>query len=219
MKITFPSAIHLLHEAAWGCLATHSAQMPGYPFATALPFALDEQHCPLLLISDLAEHTKNLMTDSRASLLIQSQDGQHVLTTERISIVGDVAPVKLSADGLGRYLRYHPDAKEYLALGDFSFYRLLPQRARYVAGFGNMGWIENEEWSKVEVLPLADERNFLQGITDTYSGPGPLRVLGIDCYGFDFEKNGQRTRQRFSAPAGAVEQIGEVVRRFLVAMA
>ena len=85
MKITFHSAIHLIHEAAWGSLATHSTQAPGYPFATVLPFAPDEQHCPMFLISGLAEHTKNLIADYRASLLIHSRDSQNVLTTERIS--------------------------------------------------------------------------------------------------------------------------------------
>ena len=216
MKITLASAIQLMHEGAWGSLATHSTQVPGYPFATILPFTLNEQHCPVFLLSDLAEHTKNLLADSRSSLLIHSSVGQNVLTAERISIIGDVLPIIPSGDLIARYLRYHPDAKDYLALGDFSFYQLTPQRSRYVGGFGQMGWIEIEEWAALEVLPVADERMLIHGIANTYSNP--LRLLGIDCYGFDVEKNGKRTRQRFADAPVAVAQIGEVVRRFLAAI-
>jgi len=216
MKINFDSAIHLMHEAAWGSLATHSTQAPGYPFATILPFALDEQHCPLFLISSLAEHTKNLIADFRASFLVHSPDGQNVLTAERISIIGDVKPVTPSTDLVARYLRYHPDAEEYLTFGDFSFYQLVPERARYVAGFGQMGWLEKSEWTVAGVLPPAYEGLLIQELTDVY--PGAIRMLGIDCYGFDVEKNGKRERQRFPTAPLAVEQIGEVVRRFLAAM-
>jgi len=205
-----------MHEAAWGSLATHSTQVPGYPFATILPFALDEQHCPLFLLSSLAEHTKNLVADCRASFLVHSPDGQNVLTAERISIVGDVKPVSPSMDLIARYLRYHPDAEEYLALGDFSFYQLVPERARYVAGFGQMGWLEKSEWSGPGVLPPSDEGELIQELSNVY--PGAIRMLGIDCYGFDVERNGKRERQRFPKAPIAVEQIGEVVRRFLAAM-
>jgi heme iron utilization protein len=216
MKINFDSALHLMHEAAWGSLATHSTQVPGYPFASILPFAPDEQHCPLFLVSSLAEHTKNLIADCRASFLVHRPGGQNVLTAERMSIVGDVQPVIPSPDLIARYLRYHPDAEEYLALGDFSFYRLVPERARYVAGFGQMGWVEKGEWAGAGVLSPADEGMLIQELTEVY--PGAVRMLGIDCYGFDVEKNGIRERQRFPKVPIAVEQIGEVVRRFLAAM-
>ena len=216
MKITLASAIQLIHEAAWGSLATLSAQMPGYPFATILPFTLNEQHCPVFLLSDLAEHTKNVLADSRASLLVHSAVSQNVLTAERISIVGDVMSIVPSADLVARYLRYHPDAKDYLALGGFSFYQLMPQRSRYVGGFGQMGWIEIEEWASVEVLPLAEEKILIHGIANIY--PNPVRMFGIDCYGFDVEKNGKRTRQRFPDAPVALAQISEVVRRFVAAV-
>ncbi|MGS0742956.1 HugZ family pyridoxamine 5'-phosphate oxidase [Glaciimonas sp. GG7] len=218
MKINFPSAIHLLHETTWGNLATHSTQLPGYPFATILPFAVDEQHCPIFLISALAEHTKNLMADCRSSVLIHRQDHQNMLTTERMSIVGDAIAITPSPELIARYVRYHPDARDYLALGDFSFYRLQPQRARYVAGFGLMGWVEKDQWERAEVLSLIDERNLLQEIADTFSGSFRGRVLGIDSYGFDVEKNGQRSRERFPETGVTVDQIGDVVRRFLATM-
>ena len=69
MNIQLDTVIPLLHESAFGVLATHSTQLPGYPFASILPFVLDESHRPIFLISALAEHTKNLLADARASFL------------------------------------------------------------------------------------------------------------------------------------------------------
>jgi putative heme iron utilization protein len=60
-------AIHLLHEAAYGTLATHSAILPGYPYATVVPYVPDETQRPVVCLSALAEHTKNLLADSRVS--------------------------------------------------------------------------------------------------------------------------------------------------------
>ncbi|KAF3996311.1 HugZ family pyridoxamine 5'-phosphate oxidase [Glaciimonas immobilis] len=215
MKITFASALHLMHEATWGSLATHSAEMPGYPFATALPFALDEQHCPVCLISGLAEHTKNLIADARASFLIHSPTGDNVLTGERISIIGNMVAISPSQDFITRYLRYHPDAREYLALGDFTFYRLTPKRSRYVAGFGQMGWLEAEEWTEAKILPLAEEKTVIHDIASMRKAP--TKIFGIDYYGFDVEINGKRTRQRFPDAPIALGQMSEIVRRFLAA--
>lgn len=215
MKMILPPVIQILHEAKWGSLATLSFLMPGYPFATIVPFALNEQHHPVFLLSDLAEHTKNILANCKASLLVHSAIGQNVLTAERVSIAGDIMQIVPSADLVARYLRYHPDAKDYLALGDFFFYQLTPQRSRYVGGFGRMGWIETEEWESVEVLSLADEKRLIQAIS--HISLNPRRIYGIDCYGFDVEINGVRTRHRFSDAPVALAQIGEAVRRLIVA--
>lgn len=216
MKINFDSVIHLLHEAGHGSLATYSTHVPGYPFSSILPFALDEQHCPLLLISGLAEHTKNLLADSRASFLVHSEIGHNILMAERVTIVGDVKPVKPSPELVSRYLRYHPDAEQYLSLGDFTFFRLSPKRARYVAGFGQMGWLEESEWSDCKTLSLADEAQTIKESLETRSQG--IRLLGIDCFGYDVEQDGKRERQRFPQAPIEVEQLGDVMKRFLLSL-
>ncbi len=216
MKITVDSVIHLLHECAFGSLATQSIEIAGYPYASLLPFALDEQHRPLFLISGLAEHTKNLIADCRASFLIHSFSGQNVLTADRVSLVGDVKHIEASQQLIARYLRYHPDAEQYLSLGDFAFFKLSPKRARFVAGFGQMRWMEKAEWAGRAVFPLADELAVMQELIQVNARG--IRVLGIDCYGFDMERNGKRERQRFPNGPIAVEQVGEVVKRFLTAI-
>lgn len=188
-------ALQLLHAASSGVLATHSVEVLGYPFATVLPFVLDELHQPVFLISGLAEHTKNLLADGRASFLVTAGEGSRVLREARLTLVGDAAPCTLSEAMLARYLRYQPDARRYLQLADFRFFRLVPQRARYIAGFGAMGWIESGELQQQAALPLSAEAACLTGAENTL--PGDMRLLGIDCYGMDVERQGQRARLPF----------------------
>lgn len=185
-------ALHLLHAASFGTLATHSEQVPGYPFATVLPFVPDEYHCPVFLVSALAEHTRNILADGRASLLVAAGDGKDVLREARLTLVGNIAPYDASDAMLARYLRYQPDARRYLQLGDFRFFRLTPMRARYIAGFGEMGWLEAAEWKTLP--PLSDAAEEAMIIELASSLPAGARVLGIDCCGMDLERQGKRER-------------------------
>lgn len=216
MKIQLDTVIPLLHEATYGVLATQSAQLPGYPFASILPFVLDEQHHPVFLISGLAEHTKNLLMDPRASFLVASPDGHHVLTAARLTLIGDAEQFDVSQEMVARYLRYQPDAKQYLDLGDFAFFRFTPRSARYVAGFGEMGWIDEEGLASGPVLQLADEEKLYRKLIQVL--PMGIRLLGLDCYGLDIERQGKRERQQFPNAPVASENAGEAIKRFVVAL-
>lgn len=216
MTIPFDSIVHLLHDASWGGLATQSAHVPGYPFATIVPFALDERHRPIFLISDLAEHTKNLVADIRASFVVQKGNDENVLARERMSIVGNVAPITPSTPLVARYLRYHPDAEQYLALAGFHFFQLEPTHALYIAGFGQMRWIDGAEWSETLSMSAKNEEELILAVGEMQ--PAGVRLLGVDRYGFDFEKDGSRERQRFADGPIAADQVGTILRRFLAAM-
>lgn len=216
MKPTIDIAIHLLHAASSGTLATHSLQLPGYPFATTLPFVPDEHHCPVFLVSSLAEHTKNLLADSRASFLISSPNGGNVLAGARMTMTGDATRIEPSAELLERYIRHHPDTEHYLSLGDFAFFRLVPKRIRHIAGFGHMGWIEETEWVNAAVLKLTDETDCLKQVFG--SQQAGVRLLGIDCYGCDIEHHGKRDRLRFNDASSSPEKIGESVKRLLATL-
>jgi hypothetical protein len=211
----FDAVSHTLHAAASGALATQSARMPGYPYASALPFVLDEQHRPVFLISGLAEHTCNLIADSRASLLVYGSDGEDVLANARLTLVGEVDRFEPSPGLLARYLRYQPGAGQYLALGDFAFFRFTPKRARFVAGFGRMGWLEENEWTGAAVLPLVDEAALIDELINEQ--PPGVRILGIDRYGFDVTRDGARERRQFAGPPLAIGNLGAAVKRLFSA--
>ncbi|MDQ9172434.1 pyridoxamine 5'-phosphate oxidase family protein [Oxalobacteraceae bacterium R-40] len=213
MQIDFSSVITLLHSCPSGVLATHSRQIEGYPYATTLPFVLDELHRPVFLVSALAEHTKNLMSDQRCSLLLSEPSGQQVLKGARITIVGDAERFAATESLINHYLRYQPDAKQYLDLGDFLFFRLIPKRAHYIAGFGQMGWSEGMEWENVQPLSLDQDAHLCHAMMAHL--PKGIRLLGIDCFGFDAERDGKRERFQFANAPIAEGNLEDVIRRFL----
>lgn len=216
MKPDLDTALHLLHSLSSGMLATHSTQIPGYPFASALPFMPDERHCPVFLLSSLAEHTKNLLADQRAAFLVTETEEKHLLENPRMTVVGDVTRIETSNELRARYLRYQPEAEEYLALGDFAFYRLMPKKVRYIGGFAQMGWLEDSTWNAAVVLPLADEAALIQDLLADL--PPGVRLLGLDYHGMDFERKGNRERQRFPGKLQSKEQVAATVRRLMAAI-
>src|SRR3569833_1288359 len=124
MKTDLDTALDLLHTATAGTLATQSRQLPGYPFATALPFVPDERNRPVFLVSTLAEHTRNLLADPRASFLVAAADQANVLAGARMTLMGEVDRVEATSELVARCVRYQPEAEQYLALGDFGFFRM-----------------------------------------------------------------------------------------------
>lgn len=194
MKIAIASVIHLLHETPHAILSTHSTQMPGFPYGTAVPLVLDESSQPILLISALAEHTKNLLTDARASLAIVEPGKANVQDAARLTLVGRAETFTPSPELKQRYLRFQPEAEQYLQL-DFMFFRLKLERARFIGGIGKMGWLERQEWNNTEQISLAEEIELLsQSRLET---PKYIRLRGIDAFGIDYDKDGMSGRLRF----------------------
>ena len=79
-----------------------------------------------------------------------------------------------------------------------------------------MGWVDETDWTNSAVLSLEDEVELVHDLIDAQS-PG-VRLLGLDCYGFDIERAGERERQRFPNGPISADRIGEAVKRFLSTM-
>ena len=132
----------LLEQERHGVLATLSVRRAGWPFASAVPYAIAESGEPLFLLSELAEHTRNLRGDPRASLLVQdSHAAADPQAGARVTLLGTAEPDDSQATRQ-TYVARHPRAREYLELGDFKVWRLNVAEARYVGGFGEMGWLD-----------------------------------------------------------------------------
>jgi putative heme iron utilization protein len=149
----------LLHLSRVGSLSTLSRNRPGFPFGSLMPFALDSEGRPLLLISTMAMHTQNLQQDPRASLLVTQQEaGGDPLGAARVTLVGNAtilaAPEITEARRL--YLELHPNSKYWVDFDDFSFFRLDVVDVYYVGGFGVMGWIAAPDYAQAHPDPLAD---------------------------------------------------------------
>ncbi|PKO85084.1 MAG: pyridoxamine 5'-phosphate oxidase [Betaproteobacteria bacterium HGW-Betaproteobacteria-12] len=207
MQIPPASVIHLLHEASHAILSTHSTQLPGYPYGTAVPLVVDEAQRPLLLISALAEHTKNLLADPRASLAVIEAGQANVQDAARATLVGRIEPFQPRPELVQRYLRYQPDAEQFLQL-DFQFFRMQVERIRYIGGIGRMGWLDAGSWLTTDVLSEDEETRLLA------LAPPSVHLLGIDPFGIDYITGGTRQRQRFESALPA-DEIGKCLQRLL----
>jgi len=200
MKIAIADCLHLLHGCDDAALASHALAMPGYPFVTSVPLALDAAHRPWLLMSELAEHCRNVRADGRVSLLLQ-QPADEVLASARMTLLGDLLPATPDAATQQRLLRYCPQFADYLALGDFHFFRLQPRRVRFIGGFGRMGWVDASDWAVLPQLAAAQEQALLAALQPA---DATLQLLGLDVCGLDVLRDGVRQRLDFAVPASEV---------------
>jgi heme oxygenase (biliverdin-IX-beta and delta-forming) len=128
---------HLMRLALKGALATLDRHL-GHPYASLVLLATDPTGAPLFLISRLAQHTRNLEQDPRASLLLDGTDGlADPLTGGRLTLTGTAAPCPDPA-ALRRFLARHPSAQGYAQFADFRLYALTVTQGHYVGGFGRI---------------------------------------------------------------------------------
>lgn len=111
----------------------------GYPYASLVTVAFRPDGTPLLLLSRLAVHTRNLMADARASLLFDASDGAgDPLAGGRVTVVGRMQPTVADAVVRRRFLARHPGAEMYVDFADFGFWQMAIERAHYIGGFGRI---------------------------------------------------------------------------------
>jgi len=181
-----------------GMLATVSNRLGGYPFGSVVPFVLDHAARPVILVSRLAEHTRNIRADPRASLLV-SDSAADAQAGARLTLIGDAARVEGNLAALrARYLRYFPEAERLLALSDFDFHRIEPLQLRFIAGFADIHWISaaafappsNDLEENEDAVVARMNTQHARGLRDCcrfFHGRDTARaiVVGIDCDGFD----------------------------------
>lgn len=130
-----------------GVLCTLSQKHGGWPFGSVTPYALTASGEPVILVSELAEHTRNLRADPRVSLFIQDSSAASPQAGARLTLMGMAAPVPESeyADAAQRYLQRFPEARQNFQLGDFTLFKIEVRQARFIGGFGEMGWVQRED--------------------------------------------------------------------------
>ncbi len=134
----------LLRARSSGVLCTQSARRPGFPSASLVPYALSGAGEPLLLLSLIAQHSRNLEADPRACLFVYDAEAaaSDPRTAPRLAVYGEVARIAAAAetDAVARYLSRHPSARGLLAM-DFRLHRLAVEEAQWVGGFAAAGWL------------------------------------------------------------------------------
>ena len=200
----------LLRAHRYGALSTLSKKFDGFPFGSITPYLVDHDGSLIILISTLAEHTKNILHDPRVSLITHDQRDAQIQTQGRVTVVGNARLIS-EREAIGtRYLRYFPEAEKYLQMHDFSFYRIQPIAIRYIGGFGNIHWVNKEKYALAPYDLIAQENGVIAHMnadhTDTMRGYCKLfhqrevldvAMLGIDCDGFDMRADGEILRVDF----------------------
>jgi hypothetical protein len=211
------AAKKLLRESRSAALAT---LMPGSgdPYCSLVNVATAIDGTPLLLLSNLALHTKNILADARVSLMLDERKEGDPLEGARIMLMGKCAISDPSvADA---YLRRHPEAEMFANFGDFAFYRMQIGRAHLVAGFGRIVDIDakdlladvSDAQALIEAEPGAiahmneDHADACRLYATKLLGApdGDWRCVGIDPDGLELQQGRSALRlpfpQRITAP-------------------
>jgi heme iron utilization protein len=225
----------LARRCTRGALAT---SLNGAPYASLVLVTVDHDATPLLLLSDLAQHSRNIAFDPRVSLLLDATEGHpDPLTGPRLTLLGQARPTD-DPRRLARFVAHHPTSAVYAGFRDFRLYRVAVERGHLVAGFGRIDWIEGQDYlfardagalagAEPEILEhmngdhadaIALYANRLLG----RAGAG-WRMTGIDPEGIDLRCAGETARLDFAAPVatpiltpdaarGALVQLAEMAR-------
>jgi hypothetical protein len=113
----------------------------GHPYVSLVLLAWEAPFRPLLLLSDLADHARNLAADPAASLLIDGTAGlKEPLAGPRVTLLGRVERHG-DQQARDRFVGRHPGAKVYAGFKDFALYAMTVERMHFVAGFGRIAWL------------------------------------------------------------------------------
>ncbi|MGQ0632255.1 MAG: HugZ family pyridoxamine 5'-phosphate oxidase [Sporichthyaceae bacterium] len=191
----------LLAKVTFAALASQSVECPGFPFGSLVAHTADPAGRILLCLSKLAEHSRNLAADPRASVMV-TEAGEDPLSLGRVTLIGTMqmlAGAEAEA-AAAAYLAAHPNAF-WASFADFSMYRLEVSGVRYVGGFGRMSWVAAGEYAAAEPDPLlgAAAERVIEHMNDDHTDAliaysrafGQLdtvtaaRLVGVDRYGMD----------------------------------
>jgi hypothetical protein len=226
-------AMTLACGARTATLCTIAREPEGYPYGSFVTFAIHAGD-PVFLISTLAEHTRNLAADPRASLLIAESAHEDPLANGRVTLIGRCAPHEDPAAARGAFLAAHPNAAYYADYRDFSWWALEVAWVRYIGGYGRMSWVDRADWAAAESDPLADHaRGILDHMNADHGGAlldychrfsraadaSAARMTGVDRYGFEMSVTTARgprpVRLGFSRPVATPDE----ARQELIALA
>jgi len=216
----------LVARISTGTLCTLALEPQGYPYGSFVTVAFDNGD-PIFLISGLAEHTKNLERDPRASLLVAESGSADPLANGRVTMLGPCTRVE--GDGgsaRAAFFAAHPNATYYADFRDFAFWKLRVEHVRYIGGYGRMSWVSQADWQAAEPDPLgpsaagiiahmnSDHADAMVLYCKAFSRATEVtsaRMTGVDRYGFDMSamtpQGPRAVRLAFAKPVSTPEEV------------
>lgn len=210
-------ARRLVRANQHGALSTLSAKLGGMPFGSIAPYVADHDGCPVILLSQLAEHTRNLQADPRCSLLAHpcADDAQ---AAGRVTLAGRALDLGRPPELAARYLRHLPQAEPLLGMSDFSLWKIQLEAVRLIAGFGRIHWVAAPDYLADGAALATAEPGLLDWASSEpdllWRIAGRNRVeaqqvtaVGFDLDGVDLRADGRLLRVDFPAPVSDADAV------------
>lgn len=212
----YKKARTLFNTKNFGVLSTISVKLDGFPFGSVVPYILDDSGMPVIYISTIAQHTKNIRQDPRCSIMVL-KDSDDIQAHGRICVIGEMELVGKDQDSIKeRYYRHFPNSRSYGGTHDFSFFRINPISIRYIGGFGAIHWIEpadflvNNPFNGAAEMAVVnhmndDHQDAMKNYCEQYKSvkigtEDTLQMVGMNSEGFDIYVNKTKVRFDFEHP-------------------
>ncbi|WP_028062867.1 HugZ family pyridoxamine 5'-phosphate oxidase [Solirubrobacter soli] len=211
----------LVASTQTAALATLSED--GSPWGSLVLYAALEDGSPVLCLSTLAEHGRNITRDPRASLVVGETDvAGDPLDSGRVTLAGVLeTPVGAELDAArDAYKAASPASGLYGGFGDFTYYVLRIERVRWVGGYGRMDSTDADAFHAAEPDPVASGAAYaIEHLNDDHADAlllmaqklaghpdaSEAKCVRIDRYGMDLHVQTPRgfaeTRLEFAEPA------------------
>ena len=143
------NATQLFRESDTAVLSTISESSDSYPFGSFTTYSSNINRELIIYASDLAEHTKNILSDTRSCVTIFSlASGSDKQASSRLSLIGDFSKVEANDHDkyANRFVKFLPKSAAYSLMHGFNFYKLSIIKARWIGGFGEIAWLDTTNW-------------------------------------------------------------------------
>lgn len=207
-----------------GVLSTHSLDEEGYPFGSVVPYVLDDAGHPLLLLSHLSQHTRNIDADSRCGFLVTEAGDGDIQQLARLSALGDARATAAPAEA-ERYFACFPQTRPYFEQLGFRFYRFEARRFHWNGGFATARWFgrdrmlrDNPFSAGVQARIIAhmnqDHADTLRFYLEKQSGTvasADVVMVGIDAEGIDLRFDDRLQRIPLPRPVSTADEARAVL--------
>ncbi len=200
----------LLRNQEKAVLSTHSASKEGYPFGSVTTYMTDHQGHPIIYISHLAQHTHNIKNNPKLSLLVSEDNERDINAGARLTLLGTAELIKDEDSEVAEkfYLKF-PESRAYQNTHDFKFYRLRVEHVRFIGGFGQIYWLNLNEF----ILPEPDWIDNEQPAID-HMNEDHVDAMKLLCsYYKSFEAD--KVKMTHLYPDGCAIRVNEVNNYFL----
>ena len=220
----------LIRTARHASLATLEGR-DGFPSASLAALATDSDGTPHILMSRLSNHTRNLLADPRASLLIGDIGKGDALAHPRITLFAKAR--EMACGGVEhvrarrRFLAKNPKAALYVDFGDFLFMAFDIERVSLNGGFGKAfeltpadllcnaspaAELATAEEQLLQSLNAAGKERLAQLATGRAASGAAWRATGVDPDGIDLARGDKTARHMFARPAASAAEAEAMTR-------